>query len=402
MNKLAIHGGSPSIKSPLPKRVAFGKNEVSALLEAVEFYSNDDNDPGYFGPYEQQYCKQFSEYMGGGYTTAVATGTGSLFVAIAALELPKNSHIIMSPLTDPGSFSAITLNGFKVSLADTEADSLNTSWQQIEKVITPNTTAILLVHCAGIAADIETISDNARARGIKLIEDCSQSPGAVYNDKKLGTFGDVAALSTMYRKSLASGGSGGLIYTKNKKLYNKCLAYADRGKDFSNESFQERNAEEYMFPALNWNTNELSCAIGIASLKRLDKTIKDRATFCKDMIRKINTLKLCKAPEFIQGTSPFFLTVYLTENSPISKAVYCEALIAEGIELNPQYRFVVSQWQWAKPYFSEHYNTPNAVLSRDRSFNIYLNENYTSDTCEALYQAMLKVESHFLAIKEQV
>ncbi|MFT2111663.1 DegT/DnrJ/EryC1/StrS family aminotransferase [Marinomonas sp. 2405UD68-3] len=398
MNKLAIYGGTPSIKYPMPKRISFGKHEISTLLEAIEFYSNHDNDPGYFGPYEQQYCRKFSEYMGEGYTTAVATGTGALYVAIAALELPKNSHIIMSPITDPGSFSAITLHGFKVSLADTETNSLNTSWKQIEKVITPDTTAILLVHCAGIAADIETISNNAAVRGIKLIEDCSQSPGADYNGKKLGTFGDVAALSTMYRKSLSSGGSGGLIYTKDRDLYNKCLSYADRGKDFSKEDYQERNAEEYMFPALNWNTNELSCAIGIASLKRLDKTIEERGKFCKYLINKINTLRICSVPKFIQGTSPFFLTVYMSENSPVNKNEYCEALIAEGVELNPHYRFVVSQWQWAQPYLSKYCETPNAVLSRDNSFNIYLNENYTNEIAEALYQAMLKVESHFLAI----
>ncbi|MDK1285612.1 DegT/DnrJ/EryC1/StrS family aminotransferase [Pseudoalteromonas umbrosa] len=392
---LAIFGGEKSIKKAMPKRIAFGDEEVRALNGAVEFYSSQDNDPGYYGKYEHQYCSMFSDYMAGGYTVAVATGTAALYVAIAALELPPNSHIVMSPITDPGSFNAAVLQGFKVSLADTQSNSLNTSWEQIEKVLTPQTSAILLVHCAGINADIENIAKHAKARGIKLIEDCSQSPGAEYNGRKLGTFGDICALSTMYRKSLASGGSGGLVYTTNKDLHYKCLSYKDRGKDFESPDYQERNAEAYLFPALNWNTNELSCAIGVASLNRLDDTIKKRANFCKVITTLMQSSQLCQIPNFIEGTSPFFLTVYL-KDAKIDKEKFCDALLAEGVELNPHYRFVISQWPWAQPYLTEYKHTPNAQIARDSSFNIYLNENYTEETAEAIFEAMMKVESYFL------
>ncbi|KZN47190.1 DegT/DnrJ/EryC1/StrS family aminotransferase [Pseudoalteromonas luteoviolacea] len=397
MNKvtLAIHGGEKQINTPMPKRVAFGKQEIAALNAAISHYSTQDLDPGYYGPYEKQYCEQFSRYMGDGYTVAVATGTAALYVAIAALELPENSHIVMSPITDPGSFNAAVLQGFKVSLADTHSDSLNTSWEQIEKVITPETSAILLVHCAGINADIENIAKKAKARNIKLIEDCSQSPGAEFNGRKLGSFGDICALSTMYRKSLASGGSGGLIFTTNEQLYYKALSYGDRGKDFENPDYQERNAEAYLFPALNWNTNELSCAIGIASLQRLDDTIRKRSAFCKEMTSLLQNSKLCHVPPFIQGTSPFFLTVYMKDTS-VDKETFCNALLAEGVELNPHYRFVIAQWAWAHPYLTEHKYTPNAQAARDKSFNIYLNENYTADTANAIFAAISKVENYYI------
>lgn len=393
---LALFGGQKSIRQAMPKRVAFGDSEVTTLNEAIEFYSNQDNDPGYFGKYEHQYCSQFSEYMGGGHTVAVATGTAALYVAIAALELPKNSHIVMSPITDPGSFNAAVLQGFKVSLADTQENSLNTCWNEIDKVLTPETSAILLVHCAGINADIEVISKNAKARGIKLIEDCSQSPGGEHKGHKLGTFGDICALSTMYRKSLASGGSGGLIYTTNEQLYFKCLSYGDRGKDFANPEYQERNAETYLFPALNWNINELSCAIGIASLERLDDTITQRKEFCKALIKQLKDSELFFIPSFIEGTSPFFLTIYVHCTDTISKKFVTDALLAEGVELNPHYRFVISQWPWANKYLTKHKSSPNAIAARDSSFNMYLNENYTIETAEIISQAMIKVEHHLL------
>ena len=380
----------------MPKRKAFGKAEKDALLEAVDYFYDGDEDPGYFGKYERAFCEAFNEYMGGGYTAAVATGTAALYVAIAALELPKGSHIVMSPITDPGSFNAAVLQGYKVSLADSEPGSFNTSWEQVEKTITPDTRAIVLVHCAGIPADIENISKQASQRGIRVIEDCSQAPGAEFHGTKVGGYGDIAALSTMYRKSLASGGSGGLVYCRSEELYFKVLAYGDRGKNFASNDYQERNAETYQFPALNWNTNELSCAIGIASLKRLDKTIAKRKAFCHSFYELVDGLKSCTVSKPEEGSSPFFLTVYVDEDVlNCSKEEFCKALLAEGVELNPHYRFVICQWSWATPYLTEHNVTPNAIDARDRSFNLYLNENYNSETANQIIKAITKVEAWF-------
>lgn len=398
MNNLALYGGEPLIKQAMPKRKAFGEHEIAALQQAIAFYQDNDADPGYYGPFEQQYCALFSQYMGGGYTNAVATGTGAIYVALAALELTPHSHIVMSPITDPGTFNAAVLQGFCVSLADTEPNSMNTSWQQIEKVLTPQTSAIILVHATGVAADIKTIATNAKARGIRLLEDCSQSPGAHCDGQKLGTFGDIAALSTMYRKSLASGGSGGLVFTRDRALHFKSLAYGDRGKDFSSDDYQERNAEKYMFPALNWNTNELSCAIGIASLRRLDETIAQRSAFCQQFIRLMAQSSCCTVAPFVVGSSPFFLNVLFSgASAAVTKELFCQALLAEGVELNPQYRFVISQWPWATRYLTEFRDTPNALNTRDNSFNIYLNENYTGDTALQIFAAFTKVEQYFLA-----
>lgn len=392
--KLALHGGKKYITSGMPKRKAFGADEKAALLDAVDYFSQGEQDPGYFGKYEHQYCDAFNQYMGGGYSTAVATGTGAIYVAIAALELAPNSHIVMSPITDPGSFNAAVLQGFKVSLADVESHSFNTSWRQIEQVLTPETSAILLVHCAGIAADIENIAGEAKHRGIKLIEDCSQSPGASFEGRKLGSFGDIAALSTMYRKSLASGGSGGLVYCQNQALHYKVLAYGDRGKNFASDDYQERNAETYQFPALNWNSNELSCAIGLSSLSRLDDTIQRRWQFCKDFQQLSQQLRCCVVPDIQTGTSPFFLTVYVdTATLTCTKSEFCDALLAEGVEINPHYRFVICQWPWAQQYLTNFNTTTNAMASRDAAFNLYLNENYNEQTAQQIYEAIAKVEA---------
>src|SRR6185437_11539038 len=165
-----------------------------------------------------------------GYADAVATGTASLYIAVAALDLPKGSEVLCSPITDPGSLSAIILNGLKPRLCDSTPDSYNIGVAQFRERITPDVSAALIVHSAGQAAEIDQIMPEARSRGIKVLEDCSQAHGAQIKGRAIGSFGDIAAFSTMYRKAHMTGPSGGVVYSRDLDLFRRALAHADRGK----------------------------------------------------------------------------------------------------------------------------------------------------------------------------
>jgi dTDP-4-amino-4,6-dideoxygalactose transaminase len=303
----------------------------------------------------------------------------------------------MTPITDPGALNAVALQGFKVSLADSKPGSTQSSWQQIEKAITEKTRAIVVVHLGGYATDIDTIVHEAHNKNILVIEDCSQATGALYKNQKVGSFADVAAFSTMSRKSLMSGGSGGLVYTRNKQLHQMITAHADRGKPKWKDDFEERNACQYLFPALNWNTDEISCAIGSASLARLPATIENRNQFVNRLVELVENSKLFSVDNPSGVGSPFFLTVYIDLTLlNCEKDEFCRALLAEGIPLNPHYKFVISEWQWAEEHLTGNKKTPHAVDARDRSFNIYVNEKYTCDLAEQFMVAMNKVAVYYL------
>ncbi|MBC3640823.1 DegT/DnrJ/EryC1/StrS aminotransferase family protein, partial [Klebsiella sp. Kps] len=89
------------------------------------------------------YTDAFVEMMGGGYADAVATGTAALYVAVAALDLPKGSEVIVSPITDPGTLSAVVLNGLRPRLVDSTPDSYNVGPKQFAERITPNVSAAI-------------------------------------------------------------------------------------------------------------------------------------------------------------------------------------------------------------------------------------------------------------------
>lgn len=397
--RLAVNQGKPVRTTPMPKRLAMGAAETAMLNEAVNAYASEGVDPGYQGVYEKRYTDAFVDHMGGGYADAVATGTAAVYLSIAALGLPKNSEILVSPITDPGTISAIILNGLRPRLVDTAAHDYNIDVNEIIKRDRSNVSGLLVVHSAGQAIDIEPIVEWCKERQIPLIEDCSQSHGALRNGRPVGAFGDIAAFSTMYRKAHITGGSGGVVYSRNLDFFRQALAHADRGKPRWDKNFDDRDPSGYLFPALNWNTDELSCAIGIASIKRLNETRLKRIAFISelaDYLSEIDTI--FKLYDWRPGDSPFIAPVYVDfEKTKCSKKEIAEALRAEGIDLNPHYAYLVSDWPWVRPYLADDFSTPQARLSRDRSLCLYLNEKYTPKEAADVAAAMLKVHRAFLS-----
>ena len=391
---LAVMGGEPVRRAPMPTRFAIGDDEIRRVNEVFAYYRDRDADPGYQGHFEKLYCEAFVRYMGGGHADSVATGTAALFVAVAALELPANSEIIVSAITDPGSISAIILNGFTPRLADTARGSYNMGPEQFVDRITPETRAVMVVHAAGQAAHIDEIAVEARRRDIRVIEDCSQAHGARLNAKLVGTFGDIAAVSTMYRKAHATGASGGLVYSTDRDLYRNAMAHADRGKPRWRDDFDDRDPTNYLFPALNLHTDEISCAIGLASLARLPETIRMRLDYVKGLDHLQEISGLCRPYGWTGGDSPFFYPILVdTAQLPCAKKDFAEAILAEGIGLNPHYNYVVAEWPWVIPYLSDDFPCPNAQDIRDRSFNLYVNEKYGEAEIEDTLTAILKVEA---------
>src|SRR6185437_4955940 len=189
-SELAINGGPKLREVRMPPRLALGEDELRMVQECIAYYRERQVDPGYQGPFEKLYTDAFVDFMGGGYADAVATGTAALYVGIAALDLPKGSEVLVSPITDPGTLSAIILNGLKPRLCDSKKHSYNIGPTQVEERLGPNVSAIIVVHAAGQAAEVDKIVAVAKKCGIKVLEDCSQSHGAKIVGRPIGTFGD--------------------------------------------------------------------------------------------------------------------------------------------------------------------------------------------------------------------
>ena len=397
LDDLACNGGTPIRRTPMPARKAFGAGEENMITEVLRYYRERDLDPGYQGYFEDQYTTNFCRMMGEGYADVVSTGTASLFIAIAALNLPKNSEVLVSPITDPGCLSAVILNGLMPKTIDSEPGSYNVGPQQFSEAISEKTSGAMIVHNAGFAVQIDEIVKLAHEKNIRIIEDCSQAHGATVKNKPVGTFGDIAAFSTMYRKGHMTGSSGGVVFAKDINLHNLAMAHADRGKPRWDSNFSDRDPSGYLFPALNFHSDEISCGIGIASLRRLPETIKVRRKFVQSVGEHLEKeSQICRAYTYEPSMSPFILPVEVDGSKiNVSKLDFANAVLAEGIPLNPHYEYLFYEWPWVKKYMMDENVPTNAKTARDTSFCLYLNERYGETEIADTVSAILKVEQAF-------
>jgi dTDP-4-amino-4,6-dideoxygalactose transaminase len=365
-----------------PPRRLFGEQELAAVQEVFDHAWERGVDFGYQGDFEALYTDDFCVFQGGGHADAVCTGTASILVGLASLNLPAGSEILVSPVTDPGGVTPAIFLGHTLTIADSEPGSFNVGPAEFEAALTPRTRGALITHLGGFPARMGEIMAIARAHGVMVLEDCSQAHGATYRGQKVGTFGDVAAFSTMFSKNHASGGCGGLVYTKDRAAYERIRSVADRGKDFFRSDFNPKDPSQGVMAALNLNQDEVACAIGRSTLKRLPEIIERRRAIAEALTQGLNTVPGLAVHLPPRGSEPsyFFLTVCVDEEAlGATKTAYASALASKGAWLNPEYKFTVQDWPWLKPHLTGATCTPNAVAFRRKSFNLMFHENFTND-----------------------
>ncbi len=201
----------------------------------------------------------------------------------------------------------------------------------------------------------------------------------------------------MYRKAHITGAAGGVVYTKDQELFHRVQAHADRGKPRWTSDFDDRNPATFLFPALNHHTDEISCAIGCASLARLSETIRRRRLFVDAFYSQLAARsKVCRPYSHSRADSPFIVPVIVDPTRiDCDKLTFAEAVLAEGIGLNPHYMYVVRDWPFIQPYLADDFDTPTARSIRDRTFALYVNENYGEAEVGDAVEAIIKVERHF-------
>ena len=147
---------------------------------------------------------EFTKYLGEGVKgLAVSNGTAALHMAVLALGIGPGDEVITPSLTFIADQNVVTMAGAKNVLADiTSDDDWSMDPADIEKRITPKTKAVLIVHYAGFACDMDAICQICRKHNLYLIEDCAHTPGADYKGQALGTFGDISCFSFFTNKNL--------------------------------------------------------------------------------------------------------------------------------------------------------------------------------------------------------
>ncbi len=406
---LAVNGGAKLRTAPWPSRGHFGVAEKEAAMQLFDESIASGNAFGYNGQEEASFCQEFAEFLGGGYADGVNSGTTSVYVALKALKPAPFSEVVIGAVTDPGGIMPIVIQNCIPVIADTITNSYNTGPEQIEAVITPRTSVIVVAHIGGEPMDIEGIMTVAKKHNLPVVEDCSQSHAAKINGKFVGSFGDVSAFSIMFGKHFCCGGQGGMVFTKDSDIYRAVRNVADRGKPYDEKSHGN------VIASLNFNMDELHAAIGRAQLKKLPMVVRKRRAFAQLLKDKgIGEFKSIVIPELLPTAEHSYWWWRLgIDNSKLtcSKDDFCAALIAEGLPINPDYSAALpytfdwfqnraNKHPWNNPLYkgnsSQEPNTPNAFAVMENYFNLDISEGWNEQEADDIIAIIKKVESAYL------
>lgn len=204
---------------------------------------------------------EFAEYCEVTHAVGVASGTEALQLALLACGIKPGDQVIAPSHTAVATVSAIEMTGAHPVLVDIDLARFTLDPQLIQQAITPRTRAIIPVHLYGCPAELNPILEIAREQKIFVIEDCSQAHGALYRERKVGGWGDIAAFSFYPTKNLGAFGDGGAVLTRDSKL-------AENVRLFRQYGWKERYISQ--IKGINSRLDELQAAILRVKLRHLD------------------------------------------------------------------------------------------------------------------------------------
>ena len=214
------------------------------------------------GPYVGAFEKRAAQYIGVQHAVSTCNGTAALIVALQALGIGEGDEVIVPTLTFSASVWAIVLAGGVPVLADSLSGRFSVDPADIARRITPRTRALLVVHLYGHPVDMDPIMDLAKTSGLRVVEDVAQAFGADYKGRKVGGIGDIGCVS--FHNKLIATGEGGMILTSSAQVAQRVAALRTPSPD---------NRTDFSDISLNFRMSNLTAAVGLAQLERLEETL---------------------------------------------------------------------------------------------------------------------------------
>ncbi len=331
MEKLAIHGGTPVKTTPYGTAKRFGKEELTYLEEAL----NQDTLFYWKGSFAKRLCEKFAALYGSKYCAVTSSGTSAIHTALGAVGVQPGDEVITAPITDMGSVIGILYQNAVPVFADLDPHSYNMTAKTVEEKITDKTRAVVVVHLAGNAAEVDEIVKVCHSKGIYVIEDCAQAYCCEYKGRYVGTYGDIGCFSLNDFKHI-SAGDGGMVITDNEELYHKAVMFAD--KNYNRFGSDVVRNSPRVTP--NYRMSELVAAVGLAQVEKVEEICRKRNAYgdaLTEGIRDLSGIYVPKVHPDCKSSYWFYLIRVDEKELGCTREQFAEALRAEGVQAGAGY-----------------------------------------------------------------
>lgn len=364
---LAINGGLKTINKEFPWPI-YDDSDINAVAEVVRSgkWGNPDCED-----LVKNFEEEFAAFCGTKYALTCVNGSVALRLALIASNVRPGDEVIIPPYTFIATSTIVLEANCVPVFVDIDPDTYNLDATKIEKAITKRTKAIIPVHFAGQACDMDAIMAVAKKHDLKVIEDACHGHGAEYKGKKLGSIGDAGCFSFQSSKNLTSG-EGGMVITSDEKLYDMMNSLRNVGRVKGGQWY------EHHYLGCNYRITQLQVAILKNQLKRLKEQTSKRhenGTYLNSLLEKIEGIKPLRRGigETIHSYHIYIFRYDRSKFNNLSKVEFSKMLAAEGVPCfmgypRPLYKQPLFQEKnfmcYAIPYYVDYTNVSCPVTEK--------------------------------------
>lgn len=313
----------------------FGEEEVEAVSDTIrsKWIST--------GPKCEELEQLFVDMFKVKHAVSVSNCTDALHLAMVVNGVSAGDEVICPSLTFAASANCIRYVGATPVFCDINGlNDMNINPKEIEKLISPKTKAIVVVHMAGFPAKMDEIMKIANQYNLKVIEDACHGPLSEYKGKKLGTIGNIGCFSFFSNKNISTG-EGGMIITNDESLAKRCRLLRSHGMTTMSYQRAKGHATSYDVVDLGYNfrMDDIRASIGVVQMKKLKQDLIER-----QKVRKMYLEALASIDEIIvpfAGNREFvsnYIMPVVIKNSTIEKRdAIREYLHSKGIQTSNHY-----------------------------------------------------------------
>ena len=330
--RLAVQGGEPVKKTKAPSWPQWDSTEENALTGVLRTGKWFRGNGGAVASFE----KAYAQLMGARHALATANGTSALFATINALGVSPGDEVIVPPYTFVATINIVMLNYALPVFADTDLETFMIDPRAVASKITDRTAAIIPVHMAGSAADLDAIMAAAAPRKVPVLEDACQAHLGEWRGKKVGTIGAAGCYSFQASKNLNSG-EGGAIITNDDGIMERAFAFHGNGRPL-----KPVGGDVFPFGGANLRLTEFQGALLSAQMTRLEiqsNTRNENAKYLTSMLEKIPGIRPARFTEGCTRSAWHLYMLRYDRNAfgGVDRATFLKALAAEGVPASSGY-----------------------------------------------------------------
>ena len=295
------------------------------------------------GPKLKEFEEKMAIYAGTDYAIACNSGTSGLHMIVTALGIKDGDEVITTPFSFISSSNCMLFERAKPVFVDIDEKTYNLDTTQIEAKITERTKAILPVHIFGQPVNMHDIRRIALKHGLFIIEDSCEAIGAEWNGKKVGTMSDAGVFAFYPNKQMTTG-EGGIVVTNNETLAKLCYSLRNQGRGIDTQWLN------HVRLGYNYRMSDISAALGVAQLERINEIISARQRVANLYMRKLNDIEGVILPTIDERVKMSWFVFVIRFEPWINRDLVMETLLDRGIGCRPYFTAIHLQPLYSKMF----------------------------------------------------